>query len=109
MAFCCQMHHNVGREFGKDAMHGVRVDDVSADKAIIRVRYNGRERIEISGIGQFVQNEHSVRSAADKMTNDRRSNESCAARNQKATFHSEFEPPRLNLHWPLNSKSQLDQ
>ena len=84
MALGGQMHHRIGPERVEGGGDGGAVAYVGAAKGIARIAGDGRERIEIAGIGELVEDEQLMRRRLDDAAGDGRADESGAAGHEQA-------------------------
>ena len=71
MAFGRKMHDRVRLEAAQQIGDRAAVADVGAAETVTRAVLHAGERSEIAGIGQFVDDEHLVRGAADEVAHQR--------------------------------------
>ncbi len=90
MALGSQMHDDVGFEIRKDGFHRRSVADVALAERIARILRNGRQRSEIAGISQLVEDKDPIRRILDDPSGNSGSDKSSAARHENAH-------PRLRL------------
>src|SRR5262249_42319171 len=70
VAFSRQMHDDVRMEGFYDIAHLAGIDDVSADEGISRTVRDRRQRFQIAGICQLVNNQNRMLVAPDGVAND---------------------------------------
>jgi hypothetical protein len=63
-------------------LHGPGVADIGLQEAVVRLAGNGAQRIEISGIGQFVDVQDRMIPTTDQMANQCGTDETGAACNE---------------------------
>ena len=84
MALGGEMHHEIGLELLEGAGDRPAVADIGAKERIARVAGDRRERVEIAGVGQLVEDEERVAGGLDDASRDRRSDEAGAAGQKNA-------------------------
>ena len=96
MALGGEMHDDVGAVGGEHLPHLVGVDDVGAHERIARVVGDRRERFQIAGIGELIDDEHAVGGRADDVAHHRRADETGAAGDEKSPLRTGHEPSYRN-------------
>src|SRR5262245_48068408 len=91
MALGRQVHDGVGLEALNHVAHLGRVDDIGTNERITGMMRNGGERFKIAGIGQLVDYENGVATAADRMAYHCRADESRASGSEDAARHCRVE------------------
>ena len=87
MAFGREMHDGIRLEALDHAAHLGRIDDVGADERIAgAVRYR-RQRFEVAGIGELVDDQNGVAAVADRMADHCRADEAGTAGDEDAARH----------------------
>ncbi len=75
-----EVHHGLGTVFGKQGPHRVAVGDVSAHEQHTIVAEGALEVLEVTGIGQGVEDHQSVRGRGERLAHEIRPDESGPAR-----------------------------
>ena len=86
MAFRCQMHYRIGLVRGQHAVEFGTVADIHLLEGIARAGGHRFERLEITGISEFVYIDHAVVGVGDNMADKCRADKAGAAGDED--FHS---------------------
>ncbi len=84
MAFGRQIHDPVRTEPRQGLVDGGAVADIALDEGKARIAGDGRERGEIAGVGELVEDQNFVRRMVHDAARHRRSDESGAASHENA-------------------------
>ena len=80
------MHYHIRLVFSKNSVNDCFVANIALVELITVAFGNSSERLQVSGIGQFVEVQNFVICFVDQMANDRRTDKACAAGDLK-TFY----------------------
>jgi len=83
MTFRGKMHDRVRLEVLEKSLHRGRVGDVRLLEAITVAARNRLKRIEVSGIGKFIDDQYLVRRVFDQVADDGGSDKARTASHQK--------------------------
>ena len=75
MGFGGEVHDHVGLKFRDRPRHGGVIADVGAQKGETRIFRDGRERIQIAGVGELIDDENAAAVSLHGHARDRRSDE----------------------------------
>ena len=84
MALGGEMQDPVGAKGRQRLADGACVTDIAALKLVARIRRNGRQRGQIAGVGELVEDENAMRRFANEPTNHRGADEARAAGDENA-------------------------
>ena len=79
MGFRREMENDVGLGLRKQVAHGARVTDIALLELIAGIVRHGLQRIEVAGVGQFIEHDHTGVGLGDQLAHQRRADEPGAA------------------------------
>lgn len=88
MGLGSEMHDEIGLMLCQQTADGLTVSDIGLFELMARMLTTLRERLQIAGVGELVDSDDFVFGISDEIANNGRTDETCAARDEKFESHS---------------------